>query len=255
VWLAAALLTKSSALVAVGVAGLAYVVAARAAPRRALAAAALVVALPLVAASPHYARLLRASGGSLMSVVSGAAMAAQVQEEMRSQPPGERHVGDYFSLPLATFLAPHHSAPGLVRSVPGLLYASVWADGHGEFLPANVPGVLAAAALVTLGGIVPTLLAAAGLLHVLRNPRGVARAFGPLLLGALLLAALVRYTWVLPTYSAVKASYLLPAALPSSLLLAWGLADRSPRVRALARSFCLALSLVASGVLWQGWWA
>ncbi len=254
-WLGAALLTKSSALVAVGVAGLAYLIAARAEPRRALAAAGLAGALPLATATPHYARLLHASGGSLMSVVSGAAMAAQVQDEMRAQPPGERHVSDYVSLPLATFFAPHHAAPGLVRSVPGLLYASAFADGHGEFLPGEVPHVLAAESLLALGGIVPTLLAAAGLVRVLRAPHRFARALGPLLLGALMVAALVRYTWVLPAYSAVKASYLLPAALPAALLVACGLSGLSPRWRGPARGFCLALGLMASAVLWQGWWA
>ena len=253
-WLAAALLTKSSALAAVGVAALTYVFAGRTLPRRALMAAALVGAIPLLAAAPHYARLLDASGGSVMSVVSGAAMAEQVQEEMRSQPPGERHVSDYVSLPLRAFLAPHHSAPGLERSVPGLLYASTWADGHGEFLPASVPGLLAAASMLAVGGIVPTLLAAAGLLRLLHQPRRFGAAAGPLLFGALLLAALVRYTWVLPAYSAVKASYLLPATLPAALLLVWGLEGLGPRARAAARGFCLALALAASCVLWQGWW-
>lgn len=254
-WLGAALVTKSSALVAVCAAALAYLVAARAAPRRAFAAAVLSGALSLVVASPHYVRLFHASGGSLMAVVSGAAMAEQAKAEMGSQPPGERHAGDYFSLPLATFLAPHHAAPGLVSSVPGLLYASAFADGHGEFLPGEVPSVLAAESVLALGGIVPTLLATAGLLRMLRTPRRFGRAFGPMLLGALMLAALVRYTWALPTYSAVKASYLLPAALPATLLLALGLANLSPRGRAAARGFCLALAAAASAVLWQGWWA
>jgi hypothetical protein len=98
-------------------------------------------------------------------------------------------------------------------------------------------------------------VAAAGLLRVARNPRRFSAALGPLLFGALLLVALVRYTWVLPAYSAVKASYLLPATLPASLLLAWGLAGLTPRRRAAARGFCLLLALAASCVLWQGWWA
>lgn len=253
-WLGVALLTKSSALVAVGVSSLTYLVAARTRPRRALAAAVVASAIPLALAAPHYVRLLHASHGSLMSVVSGAAMAVQVQEEMRAQPPGERHVVDYFSLPPATFLAPHHAAPGLIRSVPGLLYASTFADGHGQFLPGDVPRVLAAESLLALGGLVPVLLAAAGLVRLLRAPRQRSRAFGPLLFGVLLVAALLRYTWTLPAYSAVKASYLLPAALPAALLLACGLSGLSPRWRTPARGLCLAFGVMASAVLWQGWW-
>ncbi len=255
VWLAAGLWTKSTALVALAAAALGYGSAARERPRQALAAAVLVVAVPLAAASLHYARLMRASGGSVLSVVSGAAMAPQVQEEMRAQPPGERRVGDYFHLPIASFLAPHFSAPGLARSVPGLLHATAWADGHGEFLPADVPGVLAAASALSLGGIVPTLLGAFGLVRVLRRPDRYRAAAAPLLFGVLLVAALVRYTWVLPFYSAVKASYLLPAALPAGLLLASGLEGLSPGARAAARAFCLVLALLSSCVLWQGWWA
>lgn len=254
VWLALGLWTKSSALAAVAAAALGYALAGRGRRSQAFAAAALVVVLPLAAASAHYVRLMRASGGSLLSVVSGAAMAPQVQEEMRAQPPGERHVGDYVRLPLSAFLAPHFSAPGLARSVPGLLHASAWADGHGEFLPADVPGVLSAASVLSCLGIVPALVALFGLVRLLRRPERYRAATAPLVFGALLVAALVRYTWVLPFYSAVKASYLLPAALPAALLLAVGIGGLSPGRRDALRGFCLVLALLASGVLWQGWW-
>jgi hypothetical protein len=254
-WLAAALLTKSTALGAVGAAAIAYLLAARAAPRRALKAATLVVVIPLLAAAPHYARLLRASGGSPMSVVSGAAMAPAVEAEMRAQPPGTRHWADYVSLPAATFLAPHWSAPGLVHSVPGLVYASLWADAHGQFLPAADARVMTAAALLSMAGLAPTLLLLAGALRVLREPRRLAGFAGPFVFAALLLLAFGRYTWVLPSYSAVKASYLLAASLPAALLLAFGLEALGPRSLATARGYCLALSCFATLVMWQGWWA
>jgi hypothetical protein len=254
-WLGAALLTKSSALGAVGVAALTYAVSARAVPRRAIAAATLALTVPLTLASPHYVRLLRTGDAPLLSLVSGGGLSAHVRAEMSSQPPGERHAADYVSLPITAVLAPHHAAPGLDRSIPGLLYATTWGDGQGQFLPASQPEVLTAAAAVAAGGLVPTFLGLLGAGRVLRAPHRFRAAAGPLLFGALLFLAWLRYTWVLPAYSAVKASYLLPATLPAALLLAFGIDARSPRVRDAARAFCLLLALASSLLLWQGWWA
>jgi len=252
-WLAGGLLTKSTALVALPVCAGFYALRYRATPARALAAAALVAGLPLLLASPHYARLLRA-GGSLLSVVSGAALTPEVQREMRAQPPGERHVRDYLTLPPATFLAPVHREPGMERSVPGMLWGSTWADAYGAYLPMDQPAALAAAAALSTGGLLPMALAAFGLWRVLRSPRGFADAAGPLVFGAALIVAFLRYTWLLPAYSAVKASYLLPATLSAALLLAFGLDGLAPRVRVAARIGCLALAVGSTLVLWQVWW-
>jgi hypothetical protein len=253
-WLAGGLLTKATALAALPVCAGLYALRYRARPARALSAAALVGGLPLLLASPHYARLLRASSGSWLSVVSGAALTPEVQREMRVQPPGERHVRDYLTLPPATFLAPVHVAPGMERSVPGMLWGSTWADAYGAYLPMDQPAAVGAAAALSTGGLLPMALAAFGLWRFLRSPRRFADAAGPLVFAAILLVAFLRYTWLLPAYSAVKASYLLPASLSAALLLALGLDGLSPRVRVAARIGCLALAFGSTLVLWQVWW-
>jgi len=253
-WLAGALLTKSTALAAVAACALGYVAWLARRPLAAAAALALVVGLPLLAAAPHYARLLRASGGNLLVVVSGGALSPAVRAEMRSQPPGERHLSDYLAFPAAALLAPVHQAPGMARSVPGMLYASTWADAHEHFLPAADPRVLAAEAGLALGGLLPTGLALAGLLRVLRRPLAYRGLLAPLALAGGLALALLRYTWVLPAYSAVKASYLLSAALPAAACLALGLGAASGARRAGLRGALLALALACTLVTWRGWW-
>ncbi len=247
-----AALAKSTGVVAIGCAAVVYALRFRRTPRAALAAAAIAGLAPLLVLGPFYARLVVAQGGSPAGVVSGAALSPAALAEMREHPPGERQLADYFSLPLATFLAPVHWAPGLDRSVPGLLYASTWADGHAQFLPGAVPAVRRAGAALAVAGLLPTGLALLGCAALGR--RRARDAAGPLLFLALLLAALARYVWIFPHYSAVKASYLLPAMLPLALLVVAGLGALPDRARPPLRALLLAIALAATGFTWQGWW-
>ena len=123
----------------------------------------------------------------------------------------------------------------MMRSVPGLLYAT-----HLVRRPGRVPAragrsVVAAASLGALLGLVPTVLAFAGLVRIVRrpdcaptrpprcsSPRCSSRPFSS-------------QTWVVPRYSAVKASYLLPALVPVSLALGIGVASRRGVPRAALR--------------------
>jgi hypothetical protein len=252
--LALAALTKSTALVAIAASGLLYATRVRVDARRALAAAALVVAIPTAALTPHALRLLDAGGGSMLAVVSGAAVSRDAREEMAAQPPGVRRLADYAFVPVSTWTQPVYSAPGLVRSVPGLLWASTWADGHAQFLPASEPRVVSAVALASTAGALPVLLALFGLVRVLLDRRRYAAAAGPLLFLTLLFASLIRYSWVIPAFSAVKASYLLSATFPATLLLAIGIDGLDPRLRNLARGALLAVALGMTLVFWYGWW-
>ena len=59
-----------------------------------------------------------------------------------------------------------------------------------------------------------------GIAMSLRAPRRLVTTWPAHLFGVLLLGAFVLQTWLVPVYSAVKASYLLPALLPAALLLA-----------------------------------
>ncbi|RIL07580.1 MAG: hypothetical protein DCC71_02295, partial [Proteobacteria bacterium] len=217
---------------------------------RALAAAALPAALLL---APVYGPRVVESG-SLLSIVRGGDPSDAQGSEMAAQPPGVRHVADYFLVPIATFLAPFKDAPGMVRSVPGLLYASTWADGHGQFLPVRVPAVVGAAAVGSLLGLFPTALAIAGLVRIARR-RAFAGTAPALAFGALLVVALLVQTWVVPVYSAVKASYLLSASIAAAIALAAGLAALAGRGRAAARAALLGVGAYATFLTWYGWWS
>jgi hypothetical protein len=251
---ALAALAKSTGLGVVGVVALVYGWRLRAAGGRTLARLAFAIAvLPALLLAPHYGRLLALTGAPL-AVISGGAPSDEAGSEMAAQPPGERRLSDYVHVPLATWVAPFVHAPGMVRSVPGLLHASTWADGHGQFLPVEVPAVVGAAAVGSILGLVPLVLALAGLRRLLRSPSLRGATGGPLLFGALLFAAFLVQTWLVPRYSAVKASYLLPALLPAAIALAFGLATRAPRTRAVLRAALLLLGAYYTFVTWYGWW-
>jgi hypothetical protein len=61
-------------------------------------------------------------------------------------------------------------------------------------------------------------------------------------------------TWLVPRYSAVKASYLLSALLPAALALATGVAARDARTRAVWRAALLAIAAYQCFLTWWGWW-
>jgi hypothetical protein len=250
---ALAALSKSTGLGVVPVVALAYFSACRRNQKSRMRALLLCLGLPALLVAPHYGRLVVASG-SLRAVIGGGAPSDAAGSEMAAQPPGERHLSDYLLLPGATFFAPFKEAPEMVRSVPGLLYATAWADGQGQFLPATSRGVVTAAALCSLFGLVPTALMIAGAIRIARNRRAYAAAFGPMLFATLLILSLLAQTWVVPRYSAVKASYLLPALLPVALALAVGVGATRGMLRGFVRAFLLLFSAFATGVTWYGWW-
>lgn len=248
-----AVLAKATGLLAAAAAALHELVALRARPARALAAASLCAGLALALATPHFARLA-AAGGSPLAVVSGGGTSPDARAAMERQPPGVRELRDYVAFPPAALLAPLYLDADLARSVPGLLYASTWADAHAQFL---VPGrggpVLRAEAGLAVAGLVPTALAVLGLALALRR-RDPAWT-GPLALLALLVAAFARYVWVFPQYAAVKASYFLPALLPVAYALALGLTHWRGGVRTALRIYLAGLAAVSTAVFWYGWWA
>jgi hypothetical protein len=246
-----AALSKSTGLAVAAVAVLAYAVRIRDAGGRAARAAAVAAAVSLALAAPFYVWLV-ATTGSPLAVISGGKPSDAAGSEMAAQPPGERHVADYVVVPISTLAAPFKDAPGLVRSVPGLLYASTWADGQGEFLPASERSVVGAAALGALLGLVPTGLAIAGAIALARRRRRDVAA--PFAYAALLGAAFLAQTWLVPRYSAVKASYLLSALLPAALALASGVAASGPRGRIAWRAALVAIAAYLCFLTWWGWW-
>ncbi len=251
-WVALAALSKSTGWVVGGVAGLAYLVQARRALPRALAAG-LAIGLPALAlAAPFYVRVALDGGGSPLGFLSGAAHSPDLAMVMSSQPPGTRELRHYLSFPLSVVTFPRFDGPGMTTSVPGMLHTAVWADGHGHYLWLTRE-VRVAAGVASAAGLLATALGIFGVVRLVR--RGAGGELGSLLFLGLLLVALLRYTWVLPTYSAVKASYLVAALLPMGLVFAEALRSLAGWRRTLARGFLLLLALGDVALMRFGWWS
>jgi hypothetical protein len=249
------LLAKSTSLIALGAAGLTYLIRLRATPLRAAQAGAITALAAFVVAAPHYVRIAAVSGGSPLSAFSAAAVSPDVKAVMDAQPPGERRLVDYVSLPAATLLQPHYTAPGMTNSVPGLLYASVWADGHGSYLPIEEsPQVLRAQVWMAFAGLLPTVLLLVGVVRVARNFEIQSAWLCPMILLAALFVAFLGYSLRYPTYAAVKARYMLPALLPLTYLTGQGLTAAAPSLRAWLRVALLAIAIGATALTFWGWW-
>ncbi len=223
-------------------------------PAQRIGALALACAIPLALVGPFYASVALRTGVSPLAVVSGGALSPDAAEEMSHQPPGYRRLAHYTDVPATAVLHPTTRDPALLRSVTALLYASAWADPHGQFLPVSDATISRAGAPSALAGLVPTLLAISGIGAILLAPRRYAFALpGTLFLGVLL-AAFVQYTWSVPTASAVKASYLLPAFLPAATALAVGTDRLIPVARRIAQWLLLATAAVTTAAFSLAWW-
>ncbi len=250
-----ALLAKANALLA-----LASIALARAAlcaleprsrPSREAARLALIVGIALALAAPIALRNLRAFGTALPSNSDFALL----QSVEGRQPPGSRTWRDYAVLPARLFADPDPRAPHLLHSVWGSLYLNAWADTHRENDVAETPASRRREArvrsLMALLGLLPSALAAAGLVLALRDVvRGRRRAvYVPLLaLSGVGVAAMLRFSWGMPTWAALKVSYLLVLSLPFAVFLCRSLEALRPRARA---GVCAALTAVAAAAIWS----
>jgi hypothetical protein len=169
---------------------------------------------------------------------------------MHTMPPGERSIGDYLRVPLATWADPQLLSPDLLRSVWGSTYATVWFDGHRFFLPKSGVSVQWTGTGLLLLALLPTTAFAIGL------GRGVRRALrsvgGPdtplILLTALTLGGYVLFTWRNPWYATIKGSYLLGLSVPFSFYASEVLADWTKNHRALSRLVWVVLVLLVLAV-------
>ncbi len=184
---------------------------------RTLARGALLAGVAVALAGPYYARNL-AAFGTPFELSRGYPLVASVE---RDQPPGARTWSHYFKLPWRLFAEPNPLAPHLLDSVWGSVYLNTWGDSYRE---SDVERALVAQRRQqrTLGamaalGLLPTGLALAGAGLSARDFwRGERRAvLAPVgLLAAAGLSAFVVFSWQVPLWSALKASYLSPLALP-----------------------------------------
>jgi len=231
-----ALLTRFTAVATAGVlaAALALRVPSSGAPRI-LARAAVLFGLALALAGPYYARNV-STFGTPFQLSRDFPLVARVES---AQPPGERTWRDFVRLPVGLFRDPDPMAPHLLRSVWGTVYLDVWA---GVFREDDVVPTPAAqrrerrwATAMALLGLLPTALFGAGTLLALGDVRrGRRRAvYGPLLLlGVATGAGFALFAWQVPTFGALKGSYLLGLSLPYGVFAARGAEGWLARVRA-----------------------
>ncbi|MFQ5416263.1 MAG: tetratricopeptide repeat protein [Myxococcota bacterium] len=231
VLLALALLTKHNALVALTavLASLFLRASVSADPRasvaRAATRAAVVLAVVAAIAGPLYLRNW-SSTGKLIPTNRDYALVASIEAP---QPPQVRRPLDYLRFAPSVLLEPNPLSPALLHSVWGSLYTNVWADTHRESdreraLVAERRLPPAFVGMVWLG-LLPTTLAALGAALALRDVRGGRRRadYLPLLLlTAVMLCAFAVFAWMVPRWSALKASYCLSLSLPFALFLARG---------------------------------
>jgi tetratricopeptide (TPR) repeat protein len=222
--------------------------------RAALARAALIVGVGLALSAPYTVRNLLAFG-TPFQLSRDFALVAQVE---RDQPPGRRGVLDYLRLPAAAFSDPNPLAPHLLGSVWASVYLNTWADTYRE---SDVARALEAereerrsTALLGLLGLLPTALALVGVALCARDVRWGRRreVYLPLAVqAALSLAAFVVFSWRVPLWSALKASYLFGLSLPFAVALARGIeacvASGRP-LRVLAPLLLVAVATAAAAV-------
>ncbi|MFQ5515248.1 MAG: hypothetical protein ACE5FG_12555 [Myxococcota bacterium] len=182
---------------------------------------------------------------------------------MRSMPPGERQVADYLRVPPATWTDPQLLAPGLLRSVWGSTYVTVFFDGHRTFVPREGSGIQRAGRALLVLGLLPSVAFIVGLgrgaRRSLRTPAGPDLPL--LLIVALTLGGYVLFTWRNPWFVAVKGSYLLGLSLPfayySSEVLADWTRGRGARSHLVLAALALAAGLSAAtfsyGTLFAKW--
>jgi tetratricopeptide (TPR) repeat protein len=187
-----------------------------------------VLGLPiLLIAGPWYARNLAEFGTPFMT----SADVPDVHRIQASQPPGERHAVDFLRFPLAVVDESVPSAPHMVHAVWPNTYLNVWFDTFRESqlpFPRDLvphPFIHQLTLLFGLLGLLPTGIALLGAVasarRSLRDPSAAIDA-GMCILALGTLAAFLLFSIRVPTWAALKASYLLNLSLPFAWFLARG---------------------------------
>jgi len=256
---ALAMLSKFSDLIAVlAIGALSAWLWLRAGPDRdsslRLARRAVAIAIPiLVIAGPWYSRNLVEFGTPFMT----SAKVPDVHRIQASQPPGERHAIDYLRFPPAVFDESVPSAPHMVNAVWPNTYLNVWFDtfheGQLPFPRDIIPHPFIHQLTIFFGmlGLVPTVIALLGALSSARRGlRGSRNTIdlGMCILAGGTLAAYILFSIRIPTWAALKASYLLNLSLPFAWFLVRGAAALSRRDSWLGAIAPTSVALIAACV-------
>ena len=193
-----------------------------------IAIRALAVGAPLVLiAAPYYGRNV----GEFDTPFMTSAAVHDVARVQGRQRPGERGVLDFARFPLEVFDNSLPTAPHMLDAVWPTTYLNVWFDTFREsqlsFPRDLTPQPLNHRMAILFGilGFVPTLVAlyGAGLStkRALRDPENTLD-LGMLILAVGTLAAFALFAILVPTWPALKASYLLNLSLPFAFFTARG---------------------------------
>ena len=229
-----ALLTKVSALVPLAAIAIASLVRAARSPaptaalRALLTRGALISATALLLASPYYARNIAVFGTPFVTSHEH----PKVKAKELQQVPGDRSLRDFVVLPgLALLDESRFDAPHVVGSVWGSVYLNTWFDTYraSQFPRSSWPIGDYPIHGLTLGmaalGLIPTGFALLGALAMLRSALRDPDAIVDLTLSLTAIGSLAffaAFATRIPTYAAVKASYLLALSLPYGWALARG---------------------------------
>ncbi len=207
-------------------------------------------------AGPVYAHNLALTGSPFPMTRTRNPTMQAAEAALTLQP---RRVRDYFWLPMDCLARPsiHQQAdrPGAwsnrnpsMASIPCLVYAGLWYDPFAQRVPIarHRDGEWLGPLLLALG-LAPTSLAVAGLVLALRSlvRRRGRSADAPLVaMTALAGASFIAFTWLAPSLTAAKASYLMPLAAPAAVFFARAsdALPRRPRLAGLALSLAAALA-------------
>jgi tetratricopeptide (TPR) repeat protein len=217
---------------------------------RALARGALLTGVALLIAAPYYARNVR-HFGTPFELSRGYPLVAEVERDQR---PGARGWLDYVRLPFGLLVDADPRAPHMLHSVWGTAYADAWADVFRESDVERALASHASARAMVVAGLLPSALAAAGAVLALRDSRrGRRRAvYATLWVHAVVtLLAFALFSWRVPIWSALKASYLLGLSLPFGVFLARGVeavAERSQPLRVASFTALAAIAVASCAV-------
>ncbi len=173
-----------------------------------------------------------------------------VHSVMFRMPPGERGLLDYLRFPLETFTDPQLLSPGLLHSVWGSTYVTIWFDGHRSFLPNSSAVVRHLGTAMLLLALLPTAAFFVGLLRGMRRLWRDSNGTDLVLL-ALVASTIVGYmifTWQNPWFAVLKGSFLLGLSVPFAFYASEVLADwtRGRNLRSACVLVCLSLLAVLS---------
>jgi len=182
-----------------------------------------------------------------------------------SQPPGARFLGDYFRVSPELFENANWQAPHMLHAVWPNVHLNTWFDTYREGqlpfnrIPAHNPEFQKLTILMGCLGLLPTLLALFGAVvsahRLLRSPASLVDAT-MLLLAVLSMTAFVLFTWRVPTFAALKASYLLNLSLPFGFFIARALEAFTKRGHAWAFEasalYVGAVAMIAAAVFTTG---